>query len=186
MSQLLDDATMDAAGELQAVTFSWAKTGNRMHVGWDNTTLGTIAIDGDRMVISVNSRRRATRIEREIAKRLGADAVLERKAADPVEKLLAERQGQPPDPVVDVEKEELQQLPEVQEYMRQLTEAHWNGWLDTRLPALGNRTSRQAARTPDGREQLEALLAHIAWTAERAPNPMSPDVPALRARLGLG
>ena len=184
-AQLLDDATMNSAGELQAVTFSWTKTGNRMHQGWEITALGTIEIDGDRMVVSVNSRRRATRIEREIAKRLGADAVLERKAADPVEELLAERQGQPRDPLADVEQEKLQQLPEVQEYMRQMGEDHWNGWLDTPLPALGNRTPRQAARTPDGRERLEALFAHFAWTGERAPNAMSPDLQELRARLGL-
>jgi hypothetical protein len=156
-----------------------------MHQGWEITALGTIEIDGDRMVVSVNSRRRATRIEREIAKRLGADAVLERKAADPVEELLAERQAQPRDPLADVEQEKLQQLPEVQEYMRQMGEDHWNGWLDTPLPALGNRTPRQAARTPDGRERLEALFAHFAWTGERAPNAMSPDLQELRARLGL-
>src|SRR6185295_5410885 len=123
------DATMNAAGELQAVTVSWAKAGNRMHKSWDNKTLGTVEIDGHRMVIHVNSKRRATRIEREIAKRLGADAVLERKAADPVEKLLAERQAQPRDALADVEEEKFQQLPEVQEYLRQLGEDHWNGWL---------------------------------------------------------
>ena len=69
--------------------------------------------------------------------------------------------------------------------MRQMSERHWDAWLDTRLPVLGNRTPRQAARTPDGRERLQALLAEFAWTAERTPNAMSPDVPALRARLGL-
>jgi hypothetical protein len=186
VSDLLDDATMNAAGELQAVTFSWTKTGNRMHKAWDNTALGTIEIDGDRMSIQVNSKRRATRIEREIAKRLGADAVLERKAADPAEKLLAERQVQPRDSLANLEQEDFQQLPEVQEHLRQMGEQHWEVWLDTRLPALGNRTPRQAARTLEGRERLDALLAHFAWTAERAPNAMSPDVPALRARLGLG
>ncbi len=185
VSQLLADATMDAAGELQAVTLSWSKMGNRMHQDWDKTTLGTIEIDGSRLVVHVNSKRRATRIEREIAKRLGADAVLDRKAADPVERLLAQRRNQPRDPLADAEEEQLQQMPEVQEYMRQMGERHWEAWLDTRLPALGNRTPRQAAKTPDGRERLEALLAEFAWSAERTPNAMSPDVPALRARLGL-
>lgn len=185
VTQLLSDATMDAAGELQAVTLSWSKTGNRMHHDWDNTTLGTIEIDGNRMVVHVNSKRRATHIEREIAKRLGADAGLERKAADPVEKLLAERNEHPRDPLADAEQEQLQQVPEVQEYMRQMGEQHWEAWLDTRLPALNNRTPRQAARTPDGRERLEALFAEFTWSTKRAPNAMSLNVPALRARLGL-
>ena len=186
VSQLLADAAMDAAGELQAVTLSWNKAGNRLHQDWDNTTLGAIEIDGSRLVIHVNSKRRATRIEREIARRLGADAVLERKAADPVERLVAERRNQPRDPLADADHERLQQLPEVQEHMRQMGERHWEAWLDTRLPALGNRTPRQAAKTPDGRERLEALLAEFTWSTERARNAMSPDVPALRARLGLG
>jgi hypothetical protein len=185
VSHLLDDATMNSAGEVQAVTFSWTKTGNRMHQDWENTALGTIEIDGQRLLISVNSKRRATRIEREVAKRLGADAILERKAVDPVETLLAERQAQPRDALVDAEQEALQQLPEVQEHMRQMSEQHWNVWLDTKLPALGNRTPRQAARTPDGRERLEALFTEFMWKTERAPHAMSPDVPALRARLGL-
>jgi hypothetical protein len=185
-SQLMADATMNNAGELQAVTLSWSKTGNRMHQDWDNTTLGTIEIDGNRLVIHVNSKRRATRIEREIATRLGAHAILEDKTADPVEKLLAEREEHPRDRLPDTEQEQLQQLPEVQEYMRQMSERHWDVWLDTSLPALGNRTPRQAAKTPDGRERLEALFAEFTWSTERAPNAMSPDVPALRARLGLG
>jgi uncharacterized protein (DUF2384 family) len=97
-----------------------------------------------------------------------------------------ERRNQPRDPLADAEEERLQQLPEVQEYMQQMGERHWEAWLDTRLPALGNRTPRQAAKTPDGRERLEALLAEFTWRTERTPNAMSPDVPALRARLGLG
>ena len=87
--------------------------------------------------------------------------------------------------LAEAEEEHLQQPPEIQEYMRQMTERHCEAWLNTRLPALGNRTPRQAARTPDGRERLEALFAEFTWSAERAPNTMSPDVSALRARLGL-
>lgn len=178
---LLTDATMNAAGELQAVSLPWSKKGT----SWDNTTLGTLEIDGDRLEVHVNSERRSKRIEREIAKRLGADAVLERKAGDSIEKLLAERKDHPRDRLADAEQEQLQQLPEVQEFMRQMGERHWEAWLDTRLPALGNRTPRQAAQTPDGRERLEALFAEFTWSTERAPNAMSPNVPALRARLGL-
>src|SRR5260370_13987914 len=58
--QLMADATMNNAGELQAAILSWSKTGNRMHRDWDNTTLGTIEIDGSRLLICVNSKRRTT------------------------------------------------------------------------------------------------------------------------------
>ncbi|HSL22694.1 MAG TPA: hypothetical protein VK886_14265 [Vicinamibacterales bacterium] len=79
----------------------------------------------------------------------------------------------------------MQRQPEVQEFLREQGERHWENWLDTRLPALGNRTPRQAAGTPEGRERLEALFAEFAWMSERAENPISPDLTALRAKLGL-
>jgi hypothetical protein len=147
--------------------------------------LGTLEINGDQLGIHVNSNTRAKRIEREIAKRLGPDAVLESRTADPIEKLLAERKDAPRDTFVDREQEELQRQPEVQAFLREQAERHWESWLDTRLPALGNRTPRQAAAPPAGRERLEAILAEFAWTSERGQNPMTPDVAALRAKLGL-
>jgi hypothetical protein len=107
------------------------------------------------------------------------------KTADAVEKLLAERAEQPWDRRAAAEQERLLLLPEIQEHMRGIIERHWERWLDARLPALGNRTPGQAAKTPDGRERLDVLLAEFTWSTERAPNAMSPGVPALRARLGL-
>jgi hypothetical protein len=183
---LLTDAVMDEAGQLQKVTIPWAKKGNRLHKDWDNTTLGTLDIDGDRLEVHVNSARRAKRIEREIAKRLGGDAVLERRTAEPVEDLLAKaRHRDPRDEIARAEEERLAQDPEVQAYMREMGERHWDAWLDMRLPALGNSTPRQAARSEAGRERLDALFAEFAWATERSPNAMAPDVPALRAKLGL-
>ncbi|MBI2188353.1 MAG: SEC-C domain-containing protein [Acidobacteria bacterium] len=185
VTQLLSEAELDETGKLLAVMIPWSKRGNRLHQEWDNTTLGTLEIDGDRLQVHVNSNARARRIEREVAKRLGTDAVLESRTADPVEKLLAERKDVPRDRIADREQEELQQRPEVQEFLRQQGERHWESWLDTRLPALRDQTPRQAAATPEGRERLEALFAEFAWMGERQQNPMSPDVAALRAKLGL-
>lgn len=183
--ELLTEAERDELGGLKGVTFAWSKRGNRLHQEWDNTTLGTIAIDGERLQIDVNSRRRARRMEREIAKRLGDDAVQESSTAEPVEELLERRQTSPRDRIADLEQERLQQQPDVQDYLRQQGERHWEAWLDTRLPALGNQTPRQAAGLPDGRERLEALFAQFAWHVARSPNEMSPDIKMLRARLGL-
>jgi hypothetical protein len=93
VTELLSDATLDEHGELKAVTIPWSKKGNRLHKEWDNTALGTLDIDGDRLQVHVNSNRRARRIEREIAKRFGPDVVLESRSADQIEKVLAERKG---------------------------------------------------------------------------------------------
>jgi hypothetical protein len=69
--------------------------------------------------------------------------------------------------------------------LQQSAEAHWNVWLDYKIPALANRSPRQAARTPEGRERLEALLAYYEWESDRSPASLRPDVLALRAKLGL-
>jgi hypothetical protein len=39
---------------------------------------------------------------------------------------------------------------------------HWDAWVETKIPALGNRTPRQATKTERGRERLEALLVDYA------------------------
>jgi hypothetical protein len=184
IAQLLSEAALDGDGQLRAITFPWIRKRDRAD-GDDVTTLGTLDIDGDRLRVEVNSERRARRIEREITKRLGAYAVPESRTTEPIERLLEERAANPRDPVADRQQEELQQQPEVQEYFRQQADRHWEEWLDARLPALDDRTPREATRTAEGRERLEALLAEFAWMAERHPNPMTPDVSALRTKLGL-
>jgi hypothetical protein len=184
-AHLLSEAQFDEAGTLRSITVPWIKRGNRLHREWDNTTLGTLIINGDRLEVQVNSKKRATRIRREIAKRLGDGAVLESQTAEPIEKLLAERRASPRQPIADLESERLEQRPEVQAFLRRQRDQYWESWLDEQVPALGNVTPRQAAGTPEGRERLEALLAEFAWKGERGVNPMAPDLSVLRAKLGL-
>jgi hypothetical protein len=87
--------------------------------------------------------------------------------------------------ILEIDGDRLQQQPEVQVFLREQGEHHWEHWLDDRLPALGNRTPWEAARTTEGRERLEALFAEFVWSCERTPNAMSPDLTSLRAKLGL-
>jgi cellulase/cellobiase CelA1 len=42
--------------------------------------------------------------------------------------------------------------------MEQMLHAHWQGWIDQKIPALGGQTPRKAVKTADGRESIEALL----------------------------
>ena len=67
---------------------------------------------------------------------------------------------------------------------RTVAERAWDDWLDERVPALNNKTPRQAAKTREGRERLEALFAEFTWRAQRQP-PQRIDVAALRRKLGL-
>ena len=63
----------------------------------------------------------------------------------------ATRKPAPPRPEQFAELEE--------EFQRQ----QWEAWVDQPVPALNNRTPREAARSAGGRERLEALLADFEW-----------------------
>ena len=72
---------------------TWLKAGNRKHKDWDNITLGTLRLDGSRLVIEVNSARRPERIAREIWKRFGSTATLVETTTTDIVKELQERRG---------------------------------------------------------------------------------------------
>ena len=67
----LADATRDFEEKLTRVRFSWKKRGNKKHAGWDNTLLGSIEIDGTRLLAEVNSEARANAIRKKIETALG-------------------------------------------------------------------------------------------------------------------
>jgi hypothetical protein len=150
----------DAAGAMTHAVMSWVKAGNRKHAAWDNTILGTLTVDRGTLVAEVNSSKRANRLLREIRARLGKAARLVDRSVHDIEADLDERRRarergedvEPlggPDRVAD---------PELQALEDEMMRRHWAAWLDERVPALGNKTPRQAARSERGRERLAALL----------------------------
>jgi hypothetical protein len=75
--------------------------------------------------------------------------------------------------------------PEVQAQLRQMMEKHWENWYREKIPALGGKTPLQAAKSPDGREMLEALLVSYERKDPQAKLPYQPDYAQMRKRLGL-
>jgi hypothetical protein len=179
------DDVRDAAGALTAATLTWIKAGNRQHKDWDNTTLGTLRLDGSRLVVEVNSARRRRRIEREIAKRLGSAATLVDTTITDMTRVLARRREAPPTTLHLATPADAPRPPEVEAIEAELARKHWDAWLGTKVPALGNRTPRQAAKTASGRERLEALLADYAQRSVTSRGAFEPDVATLRRKLGL-
>ena len=175
----------DSAGAITAAELTWIKAGNCRHRDWDNTTLGTLRLDRQRLVVEVNSARRRDRIAKEIAKRFGEAAIpVETTVTDLVKELEARRaRGAGTGRRVRSPSPEPDRAPELEALEAGLARKHWEAWIDTRVPALGNRTPRQAAKTERGRERLAALLADFARTAERSPSGVGPDLEALRRRL---
>ena len=183
------DEAYDATGVIGAATLTWIKAGNRKIKDWDNTTLGTLRIDGARLVVEVNSARRRRRIEKEITKYLGSAATLADTTVTDISEALKQRRRAgstgPAAGAAAASAAAAERPPELQMVEAELARRHWDAWLDTKVPALGHRTPRQAAKTPRGRERLAALLADYAQKGAGGRNAFEPDIGALRQRLGL-
>lgn len=172
---LLEGAERDANGRMQAFRVDWTKPGNRLHRSWDNTILGHLEVDGRSLTASVNSRRRAQRLRREIEKRLKGRVMFLRTVEESIDAMMAQARAQPqPEPPPEA--------PEYAEQLAAINERHWADWLDMNVPALGNQTPREAARTDDGRRRLAALLDEFEWRAQEG-DPI--QVERLRSILGL-
>ena len=180
------DQAYDATGALRSATLTWLKAGNRKMKDWDNTTLGTLSISESRLVVEVNSARRRRRIEKEIAKRLGSAATLvDATVADIAEALERRAQSASGSAAIVPQQDAAPASPELQAIEAELARQHWDAWLDTKVPALGNRTPRQAAKTASGRERLEALLSGYPTNRAGERNPLEPDIAALKQKLGM-
>jgi hypothetical protein len=138
-------------------------------------------------VVEVNSTKRRDRVAREIAKRLGSSARLtETKVTDLDRALKARRAtGYGSSAAEITTTPEIERTPEIEALEADWSRKHCDAWIDTKVPALGNRTPRQAAKTPRGRERLEALLSDYERSAERSRSAFVPDIAELRRILGL-
>jgi hypothetical protein len=106
----------------------------------------------------VNSAERVRKIRRTIERRLGSGVRFKMDEITPfrLEEIFASAQR--PEVKTPPSHESLIQNPEVQQYLAETMRAYWEGWVDMKIPALGQRTPREAVRTADGREAVEALL----------------------------
>jgi len=71
--------------------------------------------------------------------------------------------------------------------INQMATQHWHDWFDIRIPALANKTPREAARTKEGMERLEALLLIYEQSADKRSKTdiFKPNVNYLKQELGL-
>ncbi len=178
---IISDGKFNKQGELQSIIFPWLKKTK------DNTVLGDITIDGDQLIIGVNSRERAETIKRKITRRLGKLALFQHATIESLEKLLEDQQNNPPANLNSHQQEhqELMQSPEVEAFLKEKAEQHWKDWIDTPLPALKNQTPREAAKTKIGRERLEALFIQFERHDQQGPQPFAPDLKKLRQSIGM-
>jgi hypothetical protein len=176
----------DADSRFVRATLEWRRLGNTMHAHWDNTILGRILIDGRRLTAEVNSAQRAETLRVLIEARLGDGARARPTVIQSVESMLRQLPAPGtkraavrvhPDPAAQ---------PEAQQALREFLREHYVAWVDQQLPALGNRTPREAVHDADGREAVEALIKQFERDGASAQPPLDPDIlRELRTTLGL-
>jgi hypothetical protein len=150
-------AERDAQGAVTRVEIPWTRKG-RDKSGLDTTVLGILNIEGKTLKVSVNSAARAERIRKEIESRLGAGARFKTAVIQSGEVMMKEARDRASRPAPPRKDEDLMRNPEVRAKLAEMVAAHWEGWVDEKIPALGGKTPRQAVKTADGRESVEALL----------------------------
>jgi hypothetical protein len=186
---LLEEAERSPDGSLRSIEFAWIKKGNKMNKGWKNTVLGHLKIFGKTLLVEVNSANRAKRIREEIEQRLGTQATHVGTETETPEQMLkqAKHRKAQRGTVEETDQDDLMRDPEIRRQVEVQVQKQVEGWVRTKVPALGGRTPLQAVADPVGREMVEALLQ--GWERQNeVPGGVGivrPDINALRRLLNL-
>lgn len=180
----LSDAKRNKSGVIQKIEIPWLKKGNKKHKNWDNTVMGHITLQENKLILETNSEKRNQRGKKLLDKYLG-DAISFQKTLieSPKQKLKSMSEST----CNDEKSNNLMEQPESQEQIKAMMKAHWENWFDQPIPALNNQTPREAAKTNKGRERLEALLLHYERndTGKENMNLLKPDIQYLKKELNL-
>ncbi|MBU2614023.1 MAG: hypothetical protein KKG87_00465, partial [Elusimicrobia bacterium] len=160
----------------------WQGKNRKNKVLFPNITLGTLKMEGNRLVGETNSLERALRLKQKLEN--------EFKGYLKYEKMESFSQDSLPKPSAEElermhrENEELNSRPEVQEALRQKLEEHYlTDWVNHRVPALNNLSPQQAAKTDKGKKMLEELISSFEKMQES--RPIKVDFNKLRKKLGM-
>ena len=198
-SDLLEDATVKDGLVIKA-EIPWnggTKEARKRHGG--SILLGLIKIDENRLIVEVNSDRRAKRIRTLIKKRIDDNATYKTTLIEPIESLVQElwdtkaagSSGLSLKTIFKNDDDSDLRVSDdsdanLQELMQQIARQYWETWFDLPVPALNDMTPRDAAKTEEGRELLESLLLLYEHNKNNSPdNITNPDIPALRRELNM-
>ncbi|MBW2251040.1 MAG: DUF2384 domain-containing protein [Deltaproteobacteria bacterium] len=156
---LRTSATIDDKGRVIKAEIPWSREGHKASSALDNTVLGRIAISNRKLTIEVNSEARAKVVRKEVETRLGKSAMYKTTEIQSPESIPAkEKIAKGRTLEKKMGHDEMMQIPEVRDKMAKVLTAHWEDWINQKIPALGGITPREAVKNPDGRESVEALL----------------------------
>ena len=166
-------------------SWTWLKAMSRKYPDAPRTILGVFRVEADRLIATTNSRERAAKLRSKL-KKLLRDIITYEKTMyqDPFdfpewspEEIETRRKASA----------ELNARPEVKQALKKHLEHHYFvKWPNTKIPALGGLTPRQAARSEKGREELEGLISDIERDQARPDAEMPKiDIDKLRKLCGL-
>lgn len=184
--ELLLSAETDKDGNLVAIDFPWIRLGNAKYKSWDNTVLGHIKINADRMVVTINSEKRAEAFEAVLSVLMPHGGwTLESKVIESADYDHTDHLEEQDNEIDDGQ--EHMRDPELQAFQEKMMRAHWEEWVTSKIPILGNLTPLEAVQTEDGREMLDSVLTQFERDAASRPVPGQTVelFHALRERLGL-
>jgi hypothetical protein len=165
--------------EQSPMKFVWLSSGN--------TVLGTVRITDGEMVFESGSKQRHERGSRLISI-LAGPHVCHLRDEFTTQQELKRRLRESPEEEPDAAADSGSELPAKarNEILAQLGEQHYVQWLDQRIPALAGKTPRQAAKTAQGRRQLEELLKYFENTEDRKRRKGEPFIEMARVRADPG
>ena len=148
----IEGAELDESEDDAAVVFT--RPGNQLHKSWDNTIVGRTFFKGSRLLAESNSVARADALRRKLE--AAAGELLSHESRDL--RSLDELMKNPLKPAPRRARKPELAPAELAALTREMLDREYEGWEDTKIPALGDRTPRQAAASATLRPQLVALL----------------------------
>jgi SEC-C motif len=165
-------ARLDAMEELSGDDdgkWSWIEARDRGTM--ENVSVAWVSLDGDSVVLHVNSREREERVRERIDDVLGELVV---KVERSEESMDMETMRKGPRPVDDDREDEPIPLDVQRQVVHQMLATHYRRWLDEPVPALDGLTPREAVAKRSHRQRVISLLKGIEVDAARR----GPDDPA--------
>lgn len=181
----LQDAKRTKTGKITEIRFPWLKKGNKKHKHWNNTLCGEVIIKEGKLILKTNSVERAEKGKKLLKKLLGYHIELQKSLIESAQqkmKSLKEKNHRNNEPELNP-----MDVLEIQEQIKAMAKAHWDSWFDSSIPALSDKTPRQAAKTKKGRELLEALLLQYERMDDIKDknDPFRADIDFIKTTLGL-
>jgi hypothetical protein len=157
LDDFLDDVEYDKSGQIVKIKLPWLKRGNKKQKNWDNTVMGHITIKTGKLILETNSEERTKKGKAVLNKHLGDNIHFQQTLIETPEQKM---KSVPEQRESNNMPTELLESPEFQKQIQEMARSHWENWFNEPIPALDDKTPREAAKTAEGKERLEALLLH--------------------------